>query len=645
MSTTQKIILCILAGWLVACTRPAKPRAQQHATTPVPTATWLTAATVPIPGASPVEDARWQMYPSYNTVRGLAFAPDGALWAAIAGGVVRWDLRDDTPTYYPLPGDPPANQTHQIAITEEGIVWVATLQGVARLDSARAGAADAWRVYTVDDGLPSNAAYALTLTADAVWTGTQRGPARMETDASQWSIHRAMQGIKSAGIAAIAGGEGGTLWATTYGSGVIRYDPESDTWATVNETLPQPANARTLAVAPDGAPWVHVGYDNVYRFDGTTWQMGYEATPGRWVCDIAFGAELMPYIATCDGYQTYGTGLAYWEGTQWSYVTTEDGLVSNALTAVALAPDGTLAVGSDEGISVRQDGHWRTLRHGPARQSITTLAVAPDGGVWLGFGTRDLSPEEGGVTRLAPDGQWQYFDESAFPEGGNVQTLSIAPSGDVWAGTGCGIARLSECCDAESRWQTVVPCDGRILGDIHAIAFARDGSAWVASDYNVYQIVGEDLIPHADKLPSALAVAKDGRVWLGHITADGGDVSVFDGQTWAPQPSTSLSTIRALGIADDGSVWVSGRAGVLRLDGGQWISQATTPDEEAVINTLFTAPDGQMWGITSHSLVFWENNAMRTITPPYTITLHSGAFAADGSLWLGTDFGVIRFRE
>ncbi|MGC9396612.1 MAG: hypothetical protein ACP5J4_17345 [Anaerolineae bacterium] len=46
---------------------------------------------MPSPTAWPNDPARWQHYPSLNDVQGLAFAPDGVLWAATSQGLAHFD--------------------------------------------------------------------------------------------------------------------------------------------------------------------------------------------------------------------------------------------------------------------------------------------------------------------------------------------------------------------------------------------------------------------------------------------------------------------------------------------------------------------------------------------------------------------------
>lgn len=653
MTCYQRIALFLMLGWLAACTK--LPPASQAQVTPSPPAAPRVpepSATTPgvilthLPPLSAEESARWQQYPSYNDVRGLAFAPDGSLWAATIGGVVHWDLDTDTPTRYVIPGGPLSHIPHQIMVTDDGSVWIATSSGLARFAPGQ-DVSNAWRVYTVADGLPSDVVYSIALTPGAIWAGTETGLARLDATApaetARWVPYTLEKGAPQANIRYMAAGAG-ALWASVQGSGMIRYDAQSDTWMAIGGDFAY-ANVGVVAIAPDGSPWVHIGYDNVYRFDGATWQMAYAATGGRWVCDMAFGKDETPYMATCGGFHSAGTGLAYRVSAQWAYLTPDGGLLANDLSAVALAPNDDLAVGTDRGISLRQNGTWRTLRYGPALREVTTVAVAPDNTVWIGFGTDAFYPPGGGLARMTGDGRWQYFDRLVLFDRTNIQKLAFDPSGVLWIGGGIGVNSLSHCCDADSSRQAWTLYEDSMVGNVRDIAFAPDGAIWMITEFNVYRRDDAELTTFGDKLPTTLAVAPDGKVWLAHSTLAGGGLSVFDGTDWITQTNLPLAQILSLVVTADGAVWASGAEGVLRFSGGQWTGNVETLDAETAYSSLLVAPDGDVWGLAAHSLAHWAGNQREMIGLPFAMTLYDGAFAPDGTLWLGTDQGLVRYRS
>ncbi len=584
---------------------------------------------MPLPTAWPDDPARWQTYPSLNDVRGLAFAPDGALWAAIIGGVVRWDLASDTFTHYDIADGLPSELVNRVLVTDNGEVWAALSGGVSRFNGA------AWTTYTRADGLPADMVYALAAAPDGtIWAGTEGGLAHY--DGATWTSYTTTDGLPDALAWSVGVDTQGVVWASTHDGGVACYDPQRDAWTTHN-TFPYP-NARVLAVAPDGIPWLHIGYDNVYRFDGEAWNVAYE-TNGQWVCDIAFAADGTPWVATCGGTHAGGVGLAYAEGDIWRYVTTADGLPDNTVTAVAISPAGVIAAGTAQGIGVYRNGRWRTLRRGPTLRVITTVAAGPDA-VWFGFGNNDFHAAGGGVARF--DGvNWQYLTYPPnFPVSVNVRVLAFAPDGTLWTGGGCGVARFDG-----STWTPVVTCDA-LSGDVLAIAFDSQDAVWIATYFALYRLADGELTSYPGWTATAMTVGPDDAVWVGLSPIVGGGLVHFDGATWTTDTEKfPLDYVAALVVDEDGTLWAGGAPGIARFDGAVW-TQYTEADGLSLGGTvaLAFAPDDVLWAATPSALLHFDGAVWRLDAASGNATIHAFSFAPDGSLWLATSKGAVHFR-
>jgi len=583
----------------------------------------------PVPSPDQVAVQGRESYPSLNAVRSLAFAPDGSLWAGTGSGVVRWDLATDSHVRYSTAGGLVSDDVTDLAFAPDGTLWVAARGGVSHFDGTT------WTGYTEADGLASNIANAIAPAPDGlVWVGTQNGASYF--DGSVWTRYTTADGLAGDLVWYVAVGGDGDVWFSTHTGGVSRYNPERDTWTTygTQDGLPVP-NARALAIGPDGAPWLHIGYDHVYRFDGTTWQVAYEASGGRWVCDMAFDAGGLPWIATCGGLHAHGLGLAHFDGTTWTHATTADGLIDNDLSAVAVAPNGTVAAGTDRGLGAYQNGQWRTLRSGPTQSRVTAIAVTPDGAAWFGFGDDASPPAGGGLSRF--DGQaWQYFLGDA-----NVRALAIAPDGALWAGMGCDVHRFDG-----TAWARIGQC-GRDLpaGYIFELAFAPDGTAWVANRFSLARFDGRSWTTY-EKLANSLAVARDGTVWINGWTGSQGSnyLAHLDGQKWTTYRASDgfPGTFQVGAATPDGLVWgIAPERGLGAFDGQSWTSH---PISDPILD-LVAAPDGVPWAITEAGLARFDGQAWQRIQfDEGRDTIHAMAFAPDGDIWLGTLQGAIHFR-
>jgi len=213
---------------------------------PLPTQTGLAAqATQTVPTAltpAPSSNANWVRYPSLNEVRSLAFAPDGALWAATGGGVVRWDLTADTCVRYG---------------TADGLAS----EDITALAFAPDGAPSEWR---------------LLRESGTLWVAT-RGGGVSRFDGEDWLTYTEADGL----VDDIAFTPDGAAWVAT-GFTLARFDGAS--WTHYDRL------ANSLAVAPDGAIWVNgwegrQGSQYVARFDGQNWTT-YQSTdsyPGGFI--------------------------------------------------------------------------------------------------------------------------------------------------------------------------------------------------------------------------------------------------------------------------------------------------------------------------------------------------------------------------
>lgn len=640
--------LILLLALLAAC----------QAAPPVsPTLAVETATAGPPPGAQPSPSAApartptvvrppsvtpapglWRHYQGLNEISSLAFDAAGMLWAGTNAGVVRWDLTTDTPahdTFDTCTVDLAAcgadtHWVHDLAVAGDA-VWAATTGGVRRLDLASGGA---WTTFTQDDGLPDRGAASVAVGPDGtVWAGTFKGLARF--DGSTWTAYAA-PGLGAGNVVwDVEVAPEGDVWFSTHGLGVIRLDPGTEAWHTYGtETGFYYPNARALTLDAGGYPWLYVGYDRVYRFDGETWSVAYESGGGQWVCDLAFGAAALteggwPLIATCDGYHAYGNGIAYHEGDGWSYIDVSDGLPTHDIQA----PAGELAVGTLRGLALYQDGAWRTLRHGPTINNVTSVAATEDG-VWFAFGNDAFRAAGGGLAHFDGVG-WHYVDGVGDAgEGANVRALSVAPDGTLWAGAGCLLARR----DGDV-WTTVAGCDD-LGGDVRFLAFEPDGTVWFATVFDVHRLKPNgDLTVYEDLLPLALTVDAGGRAWVARNPARGGGLVTIDGGSWVTQ-TVPVATVTSLASLPNGDVWALGDGRLVRFDGTDWSPPVSRPDRMV---SLIAGPAGALWGYGSGGVWRRDGEGWESVValgvPVQAMAFSPGA--AGAGLWLGTPRGGV----
>ncbi len=303
---------------------------------------------------------------------------------------------------------PAVGSLRNVAVAPDGMIWAASGESVARFDGKT------WTTYTTEDGLPRGPVYAVEVAPDGtVWAGTQRGLARL--DGKTWTIVSPSVEVREVVFApdgsVVAGfyrPPGNPSWG-----GVARF--EGETWNTLGDVDTMPEDFLTfLAVSPvDGAVWITAGgsgfipIGTVSRFDGKEWTAwlvnelpGHEGLPGLIPQALTVGPDGSVWVLTHKGDWTDRGTLARFDGGSWTVFSAPAGAAVDAWGAMALGPDGTVwlagnerpAVAEYEGLLFSFDGiAWTRDRLG---NEVSALEVAPDGTLWVGV--------DGSLVRFTP---------------------------------------------------------------------------------------------------------------------------------------------------------------------------------------------------------------------------------------------------
>ena len=179
------------------------------------------------------------------------------------------------------------------------------------------------------------------------------------------------------------------------------------------------------------------------------------------------------------------------------------------IVALAQGSDGTLWIGGRTGLA-RFDGLRFVPYPGPSDEplqstNISSLFVAPDGGLWIGF-------RPGGVSLLKDGHVTRYGERDGLPDG-TVEQFAWDRDGSVWAATRSGLAHLKG-----NRWETIA--GEPAIGTPYGVLVDRAGTLWVATVNGLFaRVVSESRFREIDKRgyfgPGGivLAAAPDGQIW------------------------------------------------------------------------------------------------------------------------------------
>lgn len=275
------------------------------------------------------------------------------------------------------------------------------------------------------------------------------------------------------------------------------------------------------------------------------------------------------------------------------------------------------------------------LEAGLPQISVNAIAQDARGYIWLGTQT--------GLARF--DGQrFTTFVPDTAPglPGAWIRVLRADAKGRLWVGTYQGLA-LRE----GNAFRALAPTDGAVL-DVRDIAFADDGSVWVASPQGVYRLRDARLEPVDAVREAAWALAIDAdALWIG-VT---GAVLRHDARGWQRRAlPASLADAKVSAIARvNGRLWVGSRRGLLFDAGRGWQRPAHAPPALLRDMVTFVQPDadGNLWVGSEHGLArLHADRVVEWIDAATRGTVHDPLSAfedREGNFWIGSQSdGLVR---
>lgn len=456
--------------------------------------------------------------------------------------VVHWSTEDGLPQ----------NTINDIVALPNGELWLATFGGLVRFDGIRFQVID----LAAAEELPSNRITALAQAGiDSAWFVTQEGHlGRLEAGRAVGFV--APASLLHDMIAVIAAAPGHTFGKTIDGS-IWRTDGKLP-WRQILGRTNERSGLHPFAQTADGATWAAWGTTLVSIGGGSADRpvvlpelaqvLAPDAGGGLWL-----GLE---------------HGLARFKSGRLDRLNVRPPIDGPAF---ALAPEGEDAVwmGNERGLSLverQPGGSWSQLPVPLGQQprlGIRSLKFDREGSLWVGTNggglyrvsrppARRLGPEHGlsAVTALAPDGD-----------------------GGAWIASGCqGLFHLDREGVATPVRLRGSARDERLLGEgcEFALAAAVPDGAWVRAEERLYRVRHRPLevrqVPVAlPREPGPIVPIPDGSLYvmsrsglLQRLSPSGEVVQ----RTSVPPPLVSAA------LAPDGLLWAGGEGQVLRIAGG-----------------------------------------------------------------------------
>lgn len=287
---------------------------------------------------------------------------------------------------------------------------------------------------------------------------------------------------------------------------------------------------------------------------------------------------------------------------------------------------------------------------------IRDVAMAPNGTLWLATGA--------GVAAYS-GGTFTTYNTAGYPTLANddVYAIHVASNGDVWAGTDFGASRWDG-----STWTTITTADGLGDNEIKNIKQAPNGDLWFATingatrrtSGGVFTAFGSPDIPFGGS--THVAFASNGDVLL---SGGLGGVIVYNGSTFTAITTAGgllSNRIRSIAVDAQQSKWVGTSDGVSVLNASnvhvadhEHIFLLPPPDELNPITDMLVDGYGRIWaGIYVDYLVTEGGVSVMTdgvwdqfeesdgLAGPNVRRLCNGAA---NDIWVATSTGLSRITD
>lgn len=514
----------------------------------------------------------------------------------------------------------PQNSITSIVQTEDGYLWLGTLEGLVRFDGVRFTVFDKWNT----PQLKSNRIHTLFEDRDKnLWIGTEGGGLN-RLKGGRFDHYSTADGLSNNFLYSINQDIKGNLWIAT-ANGLNRFSNGAFTVYTTKDGLSSD-NIRSAVESRDGSLWIATTAGLNRLKDGK--MAAYTKTEGLssnfvnkviedrhgdiWISTPAGLNRLRDGAFTLytqkDGLSSEATESLYedragalWIATsgggvnrfldgKFSAYTVSGGLSSNFVRSIYEDREGSLWIGTEGGgINRLRDGKFSayTKRDGLSSDFVRTLMEGSDSSLWVGT-------QGGGLNRIKDGNITIYLPEPGQP-GGVMRSLCEDRKGNIWVGTARGLMLL------QNGGLTRKP--GWPIDTVRAIYEDRPGALWIGTDTGLVRMSKGKFVKFttADGLSNNLIMAlsedREGRLWIGTW---GGGVNVLkDGKftSFTTAEGLSANVVRVIYPDAEGNIWIGTEGGGLnRFRAGRLSSYSkATGLYDDMVSSILEDGKGNLW--------------------------------------------------
>jgi signal transduction histidine kinase/ligand-binding sensor domain-containing protein len=508
------------------------------------------------------------------------------------------------------------------------------------LQADRAISQYAHRAWRIEEGLPNSVARSIVQTDDGyLWIATYDGLARYNGDTFTRFDKNNLPGLKRDTVLAFLKSRDGALWIGTNGGGVARFAGGVLQVFTVQQGVPNDV-VGALAESRDGTIWIGTSNGVCTYRNGKIDHIMTTANgilPNGSILSIVESPDRTMWIGTRGG------GLVAMRDYRVQRVfKIADGLSSDAIFALYPDKDGSLWLGTSRGLNRMKDGAITAIAGIPSDQ-LTAILRDSDGLLWIGSYSQGLFRSVDGVS----------FTNYSSKEGllnNSVRALFEDSEKNFWVGTNGGLERFTQ-----GRFITVGTPEH--LSDPYARSVFQDraGNIWIGTAHGLNRFSGNQVTVFTTKeglsndYIFSVAEAPDGAMWIGTPT---GLDRMFNGHVEKFDEASGLASasVRALLFDRDGILWIGSDRGLNWYRDGKIQPVPIEGWENAFVQAFAEGADGSVWiGADGRGIARWLDGKFTRwsdregLPDNHVLSMLVGRH---GAVWIGTDSaGVIRMKD
>ncbi len=411
-----------------------------------------------------------------------------------------------------------------------------------------------------------------------LWGGTDTGLSCWETNHFNDNLIEGSNAL----VISLAEDAGGRLWMGTAEHGLWNW--KKGRLNEVGGNLLEHRNLYALAADRDGQIWVGTG-QGLFRY----------SRAGQLTNVFDVGSEVRALLVDRHGVLWIGTtgeGLVRYQNGVFTHFNKLDGLAGDFVTALFEDAEGSLWVGTRDGLSQLTDLKFPTYsaKSGLSDGSATSVSASKNGGLWITTaaglsyfdGTNDirtftnnphLSPFYLKMGFEARNGDFYMVDGGKSIDVLSNGVLTATYTNSIWVdalgedaesvliGIGSGLHRIEDGKVKPYQYQ-----DGLkpAFYWINQICTSRDGAIWVASNDGIFRVWQGTFKHWLSERSNCLYEDDDGTVWAG---LENGIVRIKDDKFKRIGGEDGIFDDRIYGIVPDGRgyLWFNSGNGIFRI--------------------------------------------------------------------------------